>query len=152
MTASVDPEEVEESVEETPQEAKSPDLQNFSNDDQEVNANGPSISLVDPPTQQGYQELPKAPGFESLALTHPELQKDDIPTNRKQSKSTRAAHCKVKSSQSSSQTSSSMQQVAKESLQIGNILGLKVISNEQAAMGRITRSLKKTKQSSKAQS
>ncbi|KAJ8447813.1 LOW QUALITY PROTEIN: hypothetical protein Cgig2_015176 [Carnegiea gigantea] len=48
-------------------------------------------------------------------------------------------------SQSSNQTSDAIQQIAKESLYVGKILGLKVIENEEAAATRITKTLKKNK-------
>ena len=48
-------------------------------------------------------------------------------------------------STSSGNTSESIQKLAKESLEIGKLLGMTVIENENAATKRITRSLKKSK-------
>uniref|UniRef100_A0A7C9CYB1 Uncharacterized protein n=2 Tax=Opuntia streptacantha TaxID=393608 RepID=A0A7C9CYB1_OPUST len=94
------------------------------------------------------------PGFEFTANSephqrNPELNKQPVSTNRRITRSqARKNVLAVKErpqKTKSSETSESLVKLAKESLEIGKILGVKVIIHEQAALRKITASLEENK-------
>lgn len=97
-----------------------------------------------------YDKVAPPPGFKTQLMTQEIVQPQtilnaktlqiptkSIPTNK--GPSAKSKHFL----QTSSETSASIVQIAKESLKIGEILGLKVTDNEQAVVSRITKNLKK---------
>ena len=89
------------------------------------------------------ENIEPPPGFESVDIIKP-LNK--APGRPQQLMERRVTRGQKKGEKSNSQlTSESIKRIAKESLEIGKILGVEVIANEDAAIGRITSSLKEVK-------
>ena len=98
-------------------------------------------------------ELSKPPGFESpidlvdpIRETHPQNKSGKMGIKIKvvSAKTQAPRRCK-QMSQASSQTSAANFQIAKEALEIRELLGIKVTSNKKAAARRITNTLKKAR-------
>ena len=88
------------------------------------------------------------PGFEVVGNTVEDRRSDQIPKSGPfmGDKRTRGSNCsKIPQSKNGTGSEDTCEKLAKEALHIGQILGIKVVRNEKAAVAKLAESMKKQK-------